>query len=140
MSEQNPSATAVDGQERDGQGRFLPGNRAAVGNPHNRAAQLIRSAMFGAVDLCDVIEIVRALVERAKAGDVQAAREIFDRTLGRPLSTSTVDLSVSGGLSASLPRLLEKSDEELDEIIRAADLADGGLPLPLTEVQNDGEE
>jgi hypothetical protein len=33
----------------------------------------------------DMAAVARALVERAKAGDVAAARELLDRIIGRPL-------------------------------------------------------
>lgn len=77
-----PSPTGPIGSGRDAQGRFAPGNRAAKGNPLARKAQSLRSAMFDAVSAADLRAVVKKLLELAKAGDVQAARLVFERCLG----------------------------------------------------------
>jgi hypothetical protein len=39
----------------------------------------------------DIRAVARALVERAKTGDVAAVREVFDRTIGKPQETDLLD-------------------------------------------------
>jgi len=78
-----PSPTADNGRTDHGRdGRFLPGNRAARGNPFARKVGQLRSAMLRSVKASDVKAVVVKLVEMAKSGDVQAARLLLDRCLG----------------------------------------------------------
>lgn len=77
MSDSAPS-------ERDQSGRFLKGNRAGRGNPNARRAQRLRSAAMRAVGSDDIVRVLRALVEAAAGGDVQASRLLLERCLGRP--------------------------------------------------------
>ncbi len=44
----------------------------------------LRSALLDAISPEDVRAIVTQLVQQAKQGDVQAAREVLDRALGKP--------------------------------------------------------
>lgn len=78
----DPSPSGGDGG-RDGRGRFATGNTASRGNPHAQAVGRLRAALLGAVTPDDLSEIVVALVAKAKAGDVAAAREVLDRCLGK---------------------------------------------------------
>lgn len=75
-----PSPTESNG--RDSNGRFLPGNRLAKGNPAARRAQSLRFALMRAVTPAELTEIVKKLIQLAIAGDVQAAKLILDRVLG----------------------------------------------------------
>jgi hypothetical protein len=80
-----PSANGENGAGgRGSNGRFLPGNPGGPGNPHARQAQAIRSALFAAVTPADLAEAAKAILEKAKAGDVVAFRELCDRLLGTP--------------------------------------------------------
>jgi hypothetical protein len=74
----------VRAPDRDDHGRFLPGNRAAVGNPMARRVQRLRVAMLRALRPVDLPDVTRAMVDAAKAGDVAAARLLLDYTVGRP--------------------------------------------------------
>jgi len=78
-----PSGPSVDG-ERDERGRFAQGNRLGHGNPHAGRVARLRSALFEAVGEEDLRKVVAALMRAAEEGNVPAAREILDRTLGRP--------------------------------------------------------
>ena len=78
----NPSTAAGDGRRTNG--RFTAGNSFGQGNPHARQAEKLRSALFAAVTEEDLRDVVAALIKEAKAGNVQAAREVLDRTLGKP--------------------------------------------------------
>lgn len=77
-----PQDPAGDG--RTASGRFAPGNKLGRGNPFARQAQRLRSALFAAVSEEDLRDVVQALVAQAKQGNVQAAREVLERTLGKP--------------------------------------------------------
>ena len=76
---------------RDGAGRFAPGNRLAKGNPHARRAQELRAALFEAVTPEDLREVVLRMVQDAKDGDHQARKELFDRTLGKPVEADLIE-------------------------------------------------
>ena len=79
----SPSPNRPNG--RDERGRFAPGNRGGPGNPNAKKVAAIRGALLRAVTVSDTRAIVKALIERAKQGDVPAAREVLNRTLGQPL-------------------------------------------------------
>jgi hypothetical protein len=55
-----------------------------------KAAKL-RAALFKAVGQGDMQAIIRAMIERAKAGDVPAARVILGYTLGQEQSLDLVE-------------------------------------------------
>ncbi len=78
---------ANGGNGRDGHGRFLPGNRAAVGrgNPHADRVHAWRSALAATVTEDDLRAVIAELVERAKAGERWAVCELLDRCLGKPV-------------------------------------------------------
>ena len=75
---------------RDGKGRFTPGNPGGPGNPHAARTARLRSALLDAVTPEDVQTVARRMVEEAKAGNVQAGRELLDRVLGKAHQTRTV--------------------------------------------------
>ena len=84
MSE-TPSTTARNGDsDRARNGRFLPNNKAAKGNPHAKRVGQLRSVMLRTITVADMRAVVRKLVESAKGGDVAASKLLFDRCLGRP--------------------------------------------------------
>jgi len=65
-------------------GRFAPGNRGGPGNPHGATVAKLRAAILAAVTPEDIDAIIRALVHRAKGGDMAAIKELLDRAIGRP--------------------------------------------------------
>jgi hypothetical protein len=77
-----PSTNRHNG--RDSSGRFAPGNKLGRGNPFNKRACELRTALLEAVGPEDVRDIAQALVAAAKAGCVVSAREVFNRVLGTP--------------------------------------------------------
>ena len=84
--EQDKPLDAVGDGNRGKDGKFLPGNQAGRGNPHAQRAQQLRSALFKAVGPADLKKIIKAMIEAAIGGDVQAARLILDRVLGQPVA------------------------------------------------------
>ena len=80
-----PSPNGTNG--RDGSGRFAPGNAGGPGNPHAKRVNELRTALMEAVTPDDLRKIIAALVKAAQAGDTAAAREVLDRTIGKPAQT-----------------------------------------------------
>lgn len=87
-----PSPTELDGRDR--RGRFGPGNKAGRGNPLAGKVQRLRAAMVAAVKPNDLREVIAGLLDAAKAGDVQAAKLLFDRCLG-PAAALDIDIRIS---------------------------------------------
>lgn len=84
---------------RDASGRFAPGNPGgpgAIAHERTKRARELRQALHDAVTPEDMAAVARALVDRAKAGDVAAARELLDRIIGRPTPAQTPDGDPSG--------------------------------------------
>ena len=69
---------------RDHRGRFVKGCRGGPGNPHARRVFEVREAMLACVTEEDIRAVTRRLIESAKAGDVSAAKVLFDRVFGKP--------------------------------------------------------
>ncbi len=83
-----PFANGGNGEaERDGHGRFLPGNNAAAGrgNPHAARVNAWRTALADTVTEEDLAEVIGKLVQKAKAGERWAVCELLDRCLGKPV-------------------------------------------------------
>lgn len=81
-----PKANGANGANgRDARGRFARGNKGGPGNPRCRRAAALRQLLVGAVSDDDFRAVVAKLVDMAKAGDLAAIRELFDRMLGRPV-------------------------------------------------------
>jgi hypothetical protein len=83
-------------------GRFAPGWRGGPGNPLSAKVGRIRSALLQAITPQDVSEVVAAFITEAKSGavsGVMAARELFDRTLGKAAPPASDDAGDASGLS-----------------------------------------
>lgn len=68
---------------RDPNGRFARGNPGGPGNPHAGQVAKLRAAILRAVYEGDIETIIAKLVEQAREGDLAAAREVLDRTIGK---------------------------------------------------------
>ncbi len=68
---------------RTATGRFANGNPGGPGNPHGRRVADLRAALLDAVTPEDIHAVAKALVARAKAGEVPAIRELLDRLMGK---------------------------------------------------------
>lgn len=96
------------GDGRDDRGRFVKGNPGGPGNPLGARVAKLRGALLEAVTPEDVRAVARALVEAAKGGNVQAAREVLQRVLGAPEA-----LDLAERLEA-LEALLERVNAEVE--------------------------
>src|SRR5947209_18915993 len=76
-------AAGGNGSGRDAQGRFRTGNRGGPGNPFARRVAALRQALYRAVDEKDLETITEALMEKAKAGDVAAAKLVLSYVIGK---------------------------------------------------------
>lgn len=68
---------------RDTRGRFVGGNQAAKGRGPGDAGR-VRALIRESVTDDDLRAIVATLVAEAKAGNLQAAKELLDRLAGKP--------------------------------------------------------
>ena len=84
-----PSTTGDDG--RVAGGRFGPGNKYAKGNPHARRVARLRAELLRTVTPAGLREVVRALLNQAKSGDVAAAKELLQRLLGPPVELDLLE-------------------------------------------------
>lgn len=77
--------------ERAANGRFLLGNRGGPGNPFGKQVGALRAALLSAVTPEELAAITATLVQLAKDGNVAAIREVFDRTLGKPVESDLLE-------------------------------------------------
>jgi hypothetical protein len=80
----HPDAGPAADPGRGSNGRFLKGNKGGPGNPHARQAAALRQAFLAAVTAEDIATIAQAMIEKARQGDVAAARLVIQYSLGRP--------------------------------------------------------
>ena len=114
-----PSPNGANG--RDASGRFVKGWKGGPGNPHARQVAAIRSVLMSAVSDDDLVQMVRALVKKAKAGDVMAAREVLDRMLGKAKVAVAIEPEpqrTPDEIMAAI-RALEQAHPELIALIEA---------------------
>ena len=92
MNKQGSNGPSTNGSNgRDDRGRFRPGNAGGPGNPHAAAVGKWRAALASSVTPEDLQEVIRAMVDQAKAGEAWAVRELLNRCLGRPAQTVAVE-------------------------------------------------
>lgn len=80
-----PSPNGSNGETRDARGRFGRGNSGGPGNPYARRVAALRTALANSVSPEALTEMAQALVERAKSGDVAAAKLVLGYLIGAPL-------------------------------------------------------
>jgi len=71
-------------------GRFLPGNPGGPGNPHAAKLEKLRAALVRTVREADIRAILRQIIEKARNGDIVAAKLLLDRVLGPPVSADII--------------------------------------------------
>ena len=100
----DPSTNRSGNGGRDSRGRFASGNLGGPGNPLGGLVAKLRAALIRAVKPADVKAIIRALLKRARAGDVETARLILSYTLGKPVEfdllerLETIEKRLEGGV------------------------------------------
>ena len=90
-----PSVTSYPsnaGNGRDTHGRFAPGNKGGPGNPHAGKVAILRRALLDAVTTKDVQEVARALLRKARSGDVAAVKVLLPYLLGPPATAQDAEL------------------------------------------------
>ena len=76
---------------RDSNGRFKQGNAGGPGNPHAGQVSQLRAAILDGVNAEDVAAIIKQLILKAREGDLAAAKEILDRTVGKPAQSNLLE-------------------------------------------------
>ena len=79
-----------DNGGRDTHGRFTAGNAGGPGNPYSKKVADFRRVLVDSVTVEDLQACARALVKKARAGEIPALRELLDRLLGKPMQTTAV--------------------------------------------------
>ena len=74
-------------------GKFVKGN---PGDPFTSKKQAIRKKVFDAVTPKIATELMEKLIALAKEGDREAIAMIFDRTIGKPVQQTEVNIGGSG--------------------------------------------
>src|SRR5205814_10512743 len=82
----------------DANGRFAPGNKGGSGNPFARQVAALRQALLDAVSPDDLADIARALADKAKRGDVAAAKVLLTYLVGKPAPAPDLDVEEVGRL------------------------------------------
>ena len=94
-NEEKPTVTASAG--KDVLGKFAKGNTYSQGNLRKgitSKVKLLKAAFVEEITVDEIKAIARKLVTMAKAGDVTAAKEVFDRCFGKALQTHEIDVDV----------------------------------------------
>ena len=84
------------GNGRDARGRFAKGNPGGPGNPQARKVAALRSTLLRTVTQKDMREVTRAMMDKAKGGDVAAAKLLLGYLVGQPPAAIVVDLETTG--------------------------------------------
>jgi len=82
MNDNEPIPAVYDGKNV-ATGRFTSGNQCAKGNAVPRKAAQFRAKMYRSVSSADFADIVRRLVEEAKAGQPWAVKLALQYLVGR---------------------------------------------------------
>jgi hypothetical protein len=72
-------------------GRFLPGNRAAIGRPFARRVARVRGQLLDFLSEDRVRQLVERMYRSALAGHVGAFRALLEFSVGRPLPAESPD-------------------------------------------------
>jgi hypothetical protein len=84
-----PAAPSINGDNgtpgsRNADGTFARGNKGGPGNPFHRRVCELRREFLAAVSPPDMRQLAARLLERALAGDNEAARLLLEHVLGKP--------------------------------------------------------
>jgi hypothetical protein len=124
MTQMKPLGPFADGRGADG--RFSAGNPGGPGNPHAAAASRLRAKMLETITGGDVelaVSVIREVMTKGKDADrLAAARELLDRSVGKPLPAEpTEDGQTAAALAdVDLRNLTPDELRTLRNIIAAA--------------------
>jgi len=76
---------------RNGSGQFANGNQHGKGNPLFGKVATLRSEALKSVTPATVKGLIKALIERAKAGDIAAAKLILPYLIGQPATAKEIE-------------------------------------------------
>ena len=80
-----PDTLPVDEKDdRSRKGRFTLGNKGGPGNPFARQVAEIRKLLLNTIPGHELAKVLLAMLEKAKAGDVAAAKLVLQYTAGKP--------------------------------------------------------
>ena len=135
-----PLPNGSDG--RDSHGRFCKGNRGGPENPISQQVSQIRRVLLSAVTEEDLADIVQSLINKAKAGDTLAAREIMDRLMGKTKVTMEIEPPperTEQEIRTDLLMLLRKNPDVARELAKYAGLVPEQVQkqLAATDVNQD---
>jgi hypothetical protein len=85
------SEPAAPKSDRAAKGQFARGNKGGPGNPFARRVAELRSLLLEAISGDDLQAICKAMIERARNGDVAAAKLLFQYALGKPAAAVEPD-------------------------------------------------
>src|SRR6516162_3209900 len=87
----NGSDTEAANGGRDSSGRFTKNNPGGPGNPYARYTAAMRKAFADEATGDDLRQIARAMIDKARQGDVAAAKLVCSYTMGKPLEGAHPD-------------------------------------------------
>jgi ribosomal protein L17 len=87
---------------------FQKGNQYGKGDPLIAKMQEFRKTIHSAVSKKNVRDIMKAMIERAKKGDVKAAQLVLERVAGKVKDNT--EISVTNGSSQELTIKLTSED------------------------------
>ena len=70
--------------DRPANGRFAPDNKGGPGNPYARQVAEIRKLLLNTVPGEEIAQVLLAVLEKAKTGDVAAVKLLLQYTVGKP--------------------------------------------------------
>lgn len=84
-------AGEAERKERDGRGRFVPGNGGGPGNPFGRRVAELRKRMLAAISDEVIDELILKAIELGRGGDLAAIKFVVQYCVGRSGQTANPD-------------------------------------------------
>lgn len=73
----------VDFNGRNGDGTFAKGFKGGPGNPFAKRSNAIRALLYQECTDAELKKIIKKLISMAKKGNLDAIKQVFNRTLGK---------------------------------------------------------
>lgn len=119
---------------RDASGRFLKGNPGGPGDPAAGRRERLRHELLRAVTPRDIGQIASVLIDQARAGELAAARLLFEYTIGKAgtFDTERARHEVHRQASVVVEQVLARVPDETKEPLFVA------LDQFIAEAEHDG--